>query len=261
MVRVGKYSLTIVDATTLVPLQEYTNGVDTWVAGNPGDEFFVDLTSHQKGSNTVASIDVDTVNIGYDIRLSSEGPQSGRLGPLKSGQVLHPGSTPMVHAFRFRTPQTAGEGSSQSFGAVEAVWNLTKYTGIPADRTHTTHAWAGAQNAVAPDGKKQGVGALASTSGSTPIRLGPWAETIWSTHDEVARAKICYCEPFGLVARGILKSMPGDWSGTPGNDQAQGASSSSATEGGARPKRMRRGRVKTEAGPRRSPRLGPNPKP
>ena len=106
MVRVGEHSLALVDATTLVPLHEYTKGVDTWVAGNPGDEFFVELTSHQEWPRTSAMITVDALHIGYESL--SEGPESCRYGPLMSGQVLHSGAAVMAHAFRFRTPPTAG---------------------------------------------------------------------------------------------------------------------------------------------------------
>jgi len=207
MVRIGEHSLELVNATTKVPLPEYTHSDgETWVEGRPGDEYLLKLTAHQAVTRTLADpILVDGTCVGVGVL----------HGPCHANQPVTLGSIPTggasnniagkieCPAFRFARLSTSSDQTETTrHGTVTVTWSDAEDTGQPTDIHHFQSSWNESQT-VAADSKKDGVGALKSTFGSSSVEI-PMATTRWLPTNRLYTITIRYCEQAGLVARKII---------------------------------------------------------
>ena len=197
MVRRGAFGLRLVDAATRQPLEEHEKDGEVWVVGKPGAEFFLESRTWH-GTNVMGwPIDIDGVGAGYSQYFSPHQPWKVH-GAAQSGGGAN-------RAFRFATIPAAADGQAAvgEFGLVEMTWTEAAATDTPAGPS-VTPAWTSLADATSAGTKKEGVGALKSTLGTTTqscvrgaflwSRVGPPLQTI----------TIRYCEEAGLVARKII---------------------------------------------------------
>ena len=207
MVKHGNHSLQLVDATTGAVLPEYTdkNG-ETWVAGAPGDEYYVRITSHTHGSLTTAQpILVDGRCIGYSFQQGPDINMCSDLGPVHSFQeraskVKTEGGSATTSSFKFASTPSAGAASF--CGEISVTYNSVRDSQTPANFAFAT-PWQNNYNVQASDSTKDGVGALNSTVGSSSKSIAK-AVTSWICEAHLYTIKIKYCEEIGLLARKII---------------------------------------------------------
>ncbi|EOD34446.1 hypothetical protein EMIHUDRAFT_363482 [Emiliania huxleyi CCMP1516] len=205
---VAKFSLRLVDAATGEPLKEYTDSQGReWVAGEDDQEFFVELANEAGAGRVKAFVTVDGSSIGYNWQIVGEAASSSQLGPLKTGQQTAAGATVVAHAFKFKQADETGddgeasEGAPPPYGRVEVSWKRATLSDVPTPtQGFQTAAWAG--KGVSTSSKKEGMGALKSSTGAAPTSLA-WSSQSWTVHDEVASATILYSSQFGLAVRGM----------------------------------------------------------
>ena len=207
MVRVGNHSLELVDATTHLPLQEFTKNGETFVCGCAGKEFLVRITSHSQRSRSIANpIKIDGACIGYTFQQGPDKNMQADLAPIEAsgGVKRDPSGDAMVRAFRFEGPPPGGAGVAHR-GSVNVVWHEGNDTGASLDPWDAVSGWGGGTRAgaSAADGKK-GVGSLRSTMGSTQSTIA-WATSTWAPGCHLATVTVYYAEEAGLVANGIAK--------------------------------------------------------
>ena len=203
MVRRGDFSLELVDAATKQPLKEYEHqgagGPECWVAGDPGGEFLLQLTSHMPGKTWAYPIKVDDTNIGTGLRFRKAG--SCVTGLLKQAQHYGAGSCTTV-AFKFAVP-ASGDMGMAGCGTVSAVWSVAVDAATPAPGLQLTGTWGANKSAAAPDAKKAGVGALKAEAGQTQTSTA-WSNVTCRAGAELGRITIHYCAAAGLAVRGLL---------------------------------------------------------
>lgn len=216
------FRLRLVDAEKRQPLEEYRDAQgQTWVVGEEGVEYFVELTT--PGGVSQASVEVDGVGVGYSWNVSHA--KTSVLGNIKAGGSSDPGAEMVHRSFAFAkaaAPPPASDGGGGSsedsrapaFGSVSATWyRATKIDGgAAASYGSVTSAWQGNKDdelgkpMAAASKKKESIGALKSTVG-TSIASGSssWSTAKWTRHEMIAQAMLRYSSEFGLTIRGIIK--------------------------------------------------------
>ena len=197
MVRRGDFELRLVDATTKQPLIEYEKDGEIWVVGRPGAEFFLESTSW-RDTNSRANITIDGHDIGYAWTYT---PDQATERFLHGARQQDGDQT----ALRFATVPPATEGLSGGTGSVVMTWTAATVTDIPLD-VHVFGKWAGSAlvGATSAGSKKEAVGALTSTLGTTSA-IGTTRSTQWhSIGPPLQTITMRYCEEAGLVVRKII---------------------------------------------------------
>jgi len=206
MVRVGNHSLELVSFETGQTLQEFYSNGSTWVEGIPGNQYLIKITSHESGTLTMAhSIKIDGSDIGY---LFQQGPWSNLSATLgavpASGAIAFPEDpSHSCRAFCFARPNFRNKTGFASSGLVEVTWSEASDLGTPRE-FFSPSPWTESTTA-AIDSKKEGVGSLKSTTGTSSLDV-PMARTHWAKGKHLYTISIRYCELAGLVARGIVKA-------------------------------------------------------
>jgi hypothetical protein len=201
MVRVGNHSVCLVDATTKVPLKEYQHAGKTWVEGRPGQEYFVKVVARERKIQTVALINVDGKRIGK-VQHRANGSMKGAIVGLAGG--VQGRDT----ALRFASvQQAAGDRTCNAIvGVVDVSWRQGISTKTPSSSSSSSSSrvdkWSDTTIVTSPDNKKEGVGALQSTFGSSTVKKKK-PQYKWKKGKHLYDTKIYYCEAAGLVARGI----------------------------------------------------------
>lgn len=205
MVRVGNHSLEIVSASTRQPLVEYSHKGETWIKGTRGEEYFIRITSHNRGTYTVASpIKIDGSNIGYNFQQGPDINLTATLGPINE-RVANSGiQGSNADAFRFSSPENGNNVDGIPIqGSISVTWSEARDSHQP--NCHLYYAdWQEGDKIATVDAKKEGVGLLKSSRGSTEVNV-PVAAITWIPERELYTATIKYCEEAGLVVRGILQ--------------------------------------------------------
>lgn len=219
----------------------------TWVAGEDGAEFFLQIKHTNPGTDTSCKIAVDGEHLTSWRMRHDNHDWSSKLGAIKRGQSLSAGDQGIMHALRFqRVGQSSASRDDQededesrlpTFGSVEAKWYRTVKT-TQLKSTVNTKGFGGSSAAsIGGDkaSKKEGAAALRSTAGSVPTTFveSKFKSTL---HEQLGAASIRFTSEFGLAVRGLLRdedaSAPADGGALPRakrskrDERAAGSSSS-----------------------------------
>ena len=201
MVRAGNHSVCLVDAKTDLPLKEFQHQGKTWVVGQPGQEYWISVTSYEYNNFSVARARVDGKRTGsrvkHDPRFRGE---SRYMGIFRGGHLK------AALCFASRSHEGQRDNSKKNVGMIDVSWHEVRNTGRqdPQELGYRYYGvWKDGETAGVEDGKKEGVGALQSKVGSTMERKEV-SRSLTGIGRCLYGAKIYYCEAAGLVARGIV---------------------------------------------------------
>lgn len=210
MVRVENHSMEILDAISLQPLREFVHNGEVWVEGRPGNEYLIKISSHKYGTRSLADpIMIDGSSIGYIFQQGPDINLNATLGPIGSSGVEDTSGTVNCKAFRFSRPVFGDIGSTSHHGSIQTTWFKARDSEVPSSPVFFP-SWK-ESDGVAIDSKKNSVGSLKSTPGSSDVSVAK-ATSTWHMEEKICTITIRYCEAAGLVAQGIIHAPPRDQS-------------------------------------------------
>ena len=202
MVRVGNHSVCLVDAKTDLPLKEFQHQGKTWVVGQPGQEYWISVTSFESSKKTLSGVRVDGKIIGE--RIKHYPKYAGQS--TKMGAVIEHGSQRVALQFASQKqcePSHPSRTSQNFVGTIDLFWHEFDAVLRPNAPAYSK-TWHGNVKATAADNKKEGVGALQSQIGSSKMQRSAPTRYMAKRGKHLYGTKIYYCEAAGLVARGIV---------------------------------------------------------
>ena len=201
MVKHGDFELVLIDAVTSLPLQEKTDALGrTWVKGDDGQEFFVQV------NNSVlrrCGLEVDVYVDGHDV-----GYSWGSVSASESDFIGIPVPQcpfPKVRAFKFErrdahsdTPDRHVPGS----GTVKAIWYETPVeAGAPMASDRVERKWCDSHSETSKHPKE--ASSLRATVGSCEHSMQMFEEGVWERLRIVDSITIHYTSDFGMAVRGL----------------------------------------------------------
>lgn len=204
MVRCDDLELLLIDAETKQPLPEKVDRHgQTWVQGEPGNEFFVQVIhSLPPFTHVQANVQVDGKDLGYT--WITQGPNaSDLLGPNKDDDT--------VHSFKFVRHEASYEGTEAdlvmpSVGTVKAIWSTVYKTAKTwdDDGSGLSHWTALDDNHHANAHNKKDWAALKAGVGSAPQHIAPMSDRVYEDGPLIGSLTIHYTTDFGMAVRGLV---------------------------------------------------------
>jgi len=225
MVKVGDFSLELVDATTKVPFKEHVAPSDGqfYAEVEPGLDYFISVGNDRGGVRF--DYKVDGVDLGYHTKYHRPKQNEYRGNRSRTNGVTQ------ITSFRFNIAQTRSESGGQDdsspemmTGKVELIihelGDVTYEIPKPKEKKdRTKQAEALEANSKLGDAKMKGKKCLVSTAGSVPLNESSNAENAKATKAEKPKAKyskgkyittltLNYCSTVGLIMNKILDPPP-----------------------------------------------------
>lgn len=201
MVCSGPFSLRLIRSGTDAAYEEHVDSKgETWIAGEEGEEYWIELGVKEATGHTLAEVQVDGSGIGYRWRGKDE--YVSKVGASK-GSV--PGEVAVHSAFAFAEMKTEPDGDGQGnreCGTIKVSWYSARNKNVPVT-THTK-GWKEGGDGVKGSGKEK-IGGLKSKMGSATRSVGSTAVNRWEMGSLLKTLTIRYTSEFGLVVRGILR--------------------------------------------------------
>lgn len=203
MVRSTSFSLSLLNVDTGSAFKEHLDDKgNSWVAGEAGIEYWIEVQSDKEAGLTLAEVEVDGVKIGYRVKADSCKRKIGAWNASDNSSFK---------ALAFSDARSdnveGGEDSANkpSFGMIKVTWYRAIVTTSSQSNSVKIKQWVGGSRPPSHSKGKEKAGSLKTTVGTTTASGARLCKEHYKNGDVLCTLCLYYTSEFGLAVRKILK--------------------------------------------------------